>query len=111
MTDFGYTINKSHRIDLDANSTLLAEKVRLSEPSFKACIGCGSCTGTCTAGRFTQLNLRKMQLLLARGETAYIQQELEKCMLCGKCMLVCPRGVNTRNVILEMLRVLSNHND
>jgi heterodisulfide reductase subunit C len=25
-----------------------------------------------------------------------------KCMLCGKCQLVCPRGVNLRNLILSI---------
>jgi heterodisulfide reductase subunit C len=27
-------------------------------------------------------------------------------MLCGKCQLACPRGVNTRNVILTIQRAL-----
>ena len=28
-------------------------------------------------------------------------------MLCGKCQLVCPRGVNTRNVILLIKKGIS----
>ncbi len=110
MKDFGYTINKSQRIDLDRNSSLFFEELRKAEPSAAACIGCGSCTATCTAGRFTPLNLRRIQLLMARGEILRIRKELEKCMLCGKCLLVCPRGVNTRNVVLETLRILSENN-
>jgi Fe-S oxidoreductase len=41
-----------------------------------------------------------MNLLLRRGETAELETEIQKCMLCGKCMLVCPRGINIRNVIM-----------
>jgi heterodisulfide reductase subunit C len=26
-------------------------------------------------------------------------RKIGKCMLCGKCALVCPRGVNTRNIV------------
>jgi heterodisulfide reductase subunit C len=33
-----------------------------------------------------------------------VKNEVEKCMLCGKCQLACPRGVNTRNVILGIQR-------
>ncbi len=29
-----------------------------------------------------------------------------KCMLCGKCQLVCPRGVNLRNLILAIHNAL-----
>ena len=31
-------------------------------------------------------------------------------MLCGKCMLVCPRGVETRKMILEMLNYIREQN-
>jgi heterodisulfide reductase subunit C len=27
---------------------------------------------------------------------------MEKCFFCGKCQLVCPRGVNLRNLILSI---------
>jgi len=40
-----------------------------------------------------------------RAEVARLQdlkKEIEKCMLCGKCQLVCPRGVNLRNLILSI---------
>jgi len=37
--------------------------------------------------------------LLKRGENEQVREKIRKCMLCGKCILVCPRGVNTRNVI------------
>ena len=30
---------------------------------------------------------------------------LRHCMLCGKCQLVCPRGINTRHLILSIGKV------
>jgi len=35
-----------------------------------------------------------------------IKEEMEKCMFCGKCQLLCPRGVKTRNVILNVKKAL-----
>jgi heterodisulfide reductase subunit C len=29
-----------------------------------------------------------------------------KCMLCGKCQLVCPRGVSLRNLVLTIHHAL-----
>ncbi len=107
MPDFGYTISKQRVVDLDKNEFSLAGKIRESEESFKLCIGCGTCTSTCTAGNFTPFNLRKIMLQINRGETAQIRQELGKCMLCGKCLLICPRGVNTRNVVLALSEILT----
>jgi heterodisulfide reductase subunit C len=38
-------------------------------------------------------------VLIKRGENTVPREKIRKCMLCGKCILVCPRGVNTRNVV------------
>jgi heterodisulfide reductase subunit C len=102
MANWGYSINKDNQIDFDKNSREYYYAVLKSEPSFAACIACGSCAGTCSAANFTDFSLRKINILISRGETKGLQSELQKCMLCGKCTLVCPRGVNTRNVILSL---------
>ena len=72
------------------------------------CIGCGGCTATCTAGMFTEFNIRKLQMLVKRGENQEAYDNLHKCMLCGKCLLVCPRGVDTRRMIFNMLKYIDN---
>ena len=102
--DFGYSINQSQKIDLDKASKDVAAHVLRHEPSFASCIGCGTCMATCSAGRFTSFNLRMQQLMAMRGQTTKIHSEIEKCMLCGKCQMLCPRGVNTRNVALALHR-------
>jgi len=99
MERFGFSISKGRQIDYDANSRHIAEFISEREPSFRACIECGCCSATCTSGNFTSFSLRELQILLKRGENDKVRENISKCMLCGKCTLVCPRGVNTRNVV------------
>jgi heterodisulfide reductase subunit C len=47
-----------------------------------------------------------LHTLMRRGESRQIKLDMKKCMFCGKCQLICPRGVNLRNVILTMNRLL-----
>jgi heterodisulfide reductase subunit C len=108
MVKFGYSINKDNQIDFDRNDRSLAILIREKEPTFGICINCGSCTASCSASNFTGFNFRKMCLLVRRGEVETVRQELSKCMLCGKCSLVCPRGVNTRNIIISLQEALIN---
>jgi len=100
--DFGYNINQSSKIDLDKTSRKITAQMLRYEPSFASCIGCGTCMATCSAGQFTSLNLRQLQLMVVRGQTDKLYTEIEKCMLCGKCQMICPRGVNTRNIVLAL---------
>jgi heterodisulfide reductase subunit C len=109
MKDFGYTINKDRQIEYDTNDKRIAAFVRHHEPSFKLCISCGTCTATCSAANFSELNFRKLQLLVKRGMNSEIESEIKKCMLCGKCYLACPRGVNTRNVIIQINKAIEKY--
>jgi heterodisulfide reductase subunit C len=99
MEKFGYAISKGRQIDYDLNDKSIAEYIHAKEPSFSVCIECGCCSATCTAANFTKFSLREFNILIKRGEYETVRQNIRKCMLCGKCTLVCPRGVNTRNVI------------
>jgi heterodisulfide reductase subunit C len=102
VKDFGYTIRQDRQIDYDHNDLKVINYLNSLEPSFRICIGCGSCTATCSAGHFVDFNIRRFHTILLRGETKLLKNEIEKCMFCGKCQLVCPRGVNMRNFILAM---------
>jgi len=106
MIDFGYTLTKDRQLDYDRGDFRYIKLVRLVEPSLDVCIGCGSCSSTCSAALFTDFSIRKVHTVLRRGETESIKAELRKCMFCGKCQLVCPRGVNLRNLILAMNRAI-----
>ncbi|MFN8211882.1 MAG: 4Fe-4S dicluster domain-containing protein [Bacteroidales bacterium] len=99
MEKFGYTISKPRVIDFDINDRSIATYILERERSFAKCIECGGCSATCTTGRFTAFSLRELNILIKRGENDKPGKKVRECMLCGKCILVCPRGVNTRNVI------------
>jgi len=105
---FGYFINKDRQIDYDANNLRISRFIDDYEPSFKMCISCGTCSATCTAAQFTDFNLRRLMVLIRRGEENNIPAEFDKCMLCGKCTLVCPRGVNTRNIIIAVKKAIKH---
>ncbi len=99
MKQFGFNISKGRQIDYESNDKWIADYIYEREPSFRLCIECGGCAATCTTGNFTKFSLRELNILIKRGENAMVRQNIYKCMLCGKCTLVCPRGVNTRNVV------------
>lgn len=106
--NFGYTIHRDRQIDYDNLSRVPYNELTKQEPSVKACISCGTCAATCTAAQFTDFSFRKMILLLRRGENKEIKTTVNKCMLCGKCQIICPMGVNTRNAILTIQEIFTN---
>jgi heterodisulfide reductase subunit C len=99
MEKFGFTITKGRQIDYEANDRGVAGYIYEKEPSFRLCIECGGCSATCTTANMTKFSLRELNILIKRGENDQVRKSIQKCMLCGKCSLVCPRGVNTRNVV------------
>ena len=112
MINFGYKISTPRSIDLDSADSRLYCQLVEAVPSYRYCIGCGGCTATCSAGQFTDFNIRKAHFLFSRRQydklasDTFADTDLNKCMLCGKCSLVCPRGVNTRGLILQMRKLL-----
>jgi heterodisulfide reductase subunit C len=102
--DFGYTINPDRQLDYDKADLRLFHYVEKHEPTIMKCISCGTCAATCSAGLFTDFSLREMIIRVKRGDVKGMRSESGKCMLCGKCQLLCPRLVNTRNVVLEIQR-------
>lgn len=103
MIDFGFNINRSSQIDLDKVDTSLYSRLCALEPGARTCMNCGSCTASCTAGGFRPMSVRKLLLDLQRGVD--VRPLLSNCFLCGKCTMVCPRGINTRNLILSICRI------
>lgn len=100
MNKFGFSISQGRQIDYESNSRRIAEYIIEREPSMRRCIECGGCSATCSTAGFTSYSLRELMILIKRGETDSVYNSLKKCMFCGKCTLVCPRGVNTRNIIV-----------
>ena len=102
MNQFGFSIAKDQQIDYDSNNFRLMHFITERVPSFSTCIACGSCTATCSSGNFGSFNFCKLHLLLRRGEETQLKEAMQQCMFCGKCQLVCPRGVDNRAVIMSI---------
>ncbi|MGE5424924.1 MAG: 4Fe-4S dicluster domain-containing protein [Syntrophothermus sp.] len=100
---FGYSISSDRQINYDLNDHSIVSVISTIEPTIAICLGCGSCTATCSAGNFTSFNIRRIHTFIRRSEYDGLAKELEKCMFCGKCQLACPRGVNLRNLILACM--------
>lgn len=114
MSDLSYLKPASRQIDFDKYDKRLLFYVLQYEPSFLTCLSCGGCTATCSAGNLTNFNVRRIGLSLRRGEIDTLSEEIQKCMFCGKCTLVCPRDINIRNVILlikKRIVMLKNENE
>jgi|SRR5574344_1167492 heterodisulfide reductase subunit C len=105
--DFGFSISKTRQIDFDRCDLSLDYKIDSPEASFRTCLDCGTCTSTCSAGSFSDFNIRRTHALFRRGQYEGLARELDKCMLCGKCTLVCPRSINLRRLIIKMRTVLA----
>lgn len=101
--DFGFTLAKSSTINLDTVDMQLYKKLCDIEPDAKICMSCGSCSASCTAAPFSGMSVRKVILGLQRNQD--VRQMLSNCMLCGKCTMVCPRGINTRHLLLTLYRI------
>lgn len=108
MINFGYNIVKSSAISLDDIDYTKFKKLSKVEPDVLKCMACGSCAASCTAAKYSDMNLRKVILLLSRGKEQDAVRMLQNCMLCGKCILVCPRGINTRHLISSIIKIYQN---
>lgn len=107
MAGFGYTLTKSSRIDLDSRDHGKWNKLVALEPDVLKCMACGSCTASCSAGKFTRTSLRSAILSLQNGQEKQALELIQSCLLCGKCFMVCPRAINTRHLLLSISKIYS----
>ena len=105
MNKFGFTLSPSSAINLDQVDRTLFNKLTEVEPDALRCMACGSCSATCTAAGYTGMSVRKVLLNLQRGRNEEVRKMLSACMLCGKCTMACPRGINTRSIILNISKL------
>ncbi len=107
--NWGYSISRPRALDMDGNDMMVSRRLLADMTDLQSCIACGACAATCTAGAFTDFNLRRVHTLVRRGEYKGAYEQLNKCMLCGKCRLVCPRGINTRKAVMKIKTLLGEY--
>lgn len=108
MMDFGISISPSSRINLDNVKKEKWLKLIEIEPDVLKCMACGSCCASCTGGVFYEVSLRSAILNLQNGKEEQALKLLSGCMLCGKCHMICPRGINTRHLIVSINKIYSD---
>ncbi len=66
-----------------------------------ACIQCGTCSGGCPAGRYTNLRTRLIvrNIQLGLRENVLESDDLWACTTCYTCQERCPRNVATTDII------------
>ena len=107
MIDFGFGVSPSSRINLDNADKEKFTELAIAEPDVLKCMACGSCSASCTAAAFEDTSLRRAILSLQNGLCDDASKLLSHCMLCGKCTMVCPSGINTRHLILSIQKIYS----
>ena len=72
------------------------------------CFQCGTCTGSCTSGRFTAFRTRKLvrRAQLGLKDDILPSDDLWMCTTCYTCYERCPRGVEIPDIIF-LLRNLA----
>jgi len=100
--EFGFSLSPSSAVNLDTVDLTLFRKVEERVPDIRTCIGCGSCTASCSGNAYSGMSVRQVILDIQRGRLKMAAEKLDACMLCGKCTMVCPRGINTRGLILAI---------
>lgn len=101
MPEFGFSLHKDQLIDYDSTGEAY-RSILQTVPSVASCIACGACNGTCVSAEQTGIGFRKLLVYLRNDMKTELVRGLKYCQFCGKCWLVCPRGINTRKAILEM---------
>lgn len=109
MSEWGFSSIESRQSNPDRLDLSLIKAVGRIEPSIYWCIGCGSCTAACTSSQFNGFNPRKIFQSIMSGYTKEISEEITKCLLCGKCQFVCPRNVNTRNILSNIQLIVGRN--
>jgi heterodisulfide reductase subunit C len=106
MPNFGFTTRKDSMIILDKVDLTLRRYLISKYPEYQLCIHCGVCSAVCTAAQLTSFNIREVKLNIDRGQTVTLKNELAKCMVCGKCEMVCPKNVSNRRIVLFINKYL-----
>ena len=81
MNKFGYSLSPASVINLDKVDSSKFMLLAKLEPDVRKCMACGSCTATCTAGKFTKTSLRTAILALQNGLEEKAYESLKGCMM------------------------------
>ena len=101
-----------------STSSRIAQKfVDAGLEKIRACINCGTCTGSCPSGRRTAYRTRSAIRRALTGDESVLQDiDIWLCSTCYYCYERCPRDIpvtdmiiKLRNIAVEEGYILDNH--
>jgi heterodisulfide reductase subunit C len=101
-----------------STSSRIAQKfVDAGLEKIRACINCGTCTGSCPSGRRTAYRTRSAIRKALTGDESVLQDiDIWMCSTCYYCYERCPRDIpvtdmiiKLRNIAVEEGHILDNH--
>ena len=99
------------------NSRIAQKFVDAGLEKIRACINCGTCTGSCPSGRRTAYRTRSAIRKALTGDESVLQDiDIWLCSTCYYCYERCPRDIpvtdmiiKLRNIAVEEGYILDNH--
>ena len=99
------------------NSRIAQKFVDAGLEKIRACINCGTCTGSCPSGRRTAYRTRSAIRKALTGDESVLQDiDIWLCTTCYYCYERCPRDIpvtdmiiKLRNIAVEEGYILDNH--
>jgi len=72
----------------------------------RACINCGTCTGSCPSGRRTAIRTRSLIRRALMGDESVLSDiELWFCTTCYYCYERCPRNIPVTDMIIKLRNI------
>ena len=88
-------------------STKIAEKfVDVGLEKIRACINCGTCTGSCPSGRRTAYRTRSAIRKALTGDVSVLSDiDIWLCSTCYYCYERCPRNIPVTDMIIKLRNI------
>lgn len=96
---FGFKLLRERQIDLTKADTRLYKWIVGRVPESSLCIGCGTCGSACIRADEMPVSVRRVLLMASRGLVDEAMALADHCRICGRCLMICPRNIPTRNVM------------
>ena len=104
----GEVISESEKEPITPDPEYAAMLIEKGAKTLNLCYQCGTCTASCTSGRFTAFRTRKLirRAQLGLKDQILPSEDLWMCTTCYTCYERCPRGVEIPDIIF-LLRNLA----
>lgn len=107
----------TRKVFRSTNSKIEQKFVNAGLEKIRACINCGTCTGSCPSGRRTAFRTRSLIRKALTGDMSVLQDiDMWLCSTCYDCYERCPRNIpvtdmiiKLRNIAVEEGFMLENH--